>query len=123
MSARAAVVIDEFGSVQGLLTMDDLFAALVDDIQTSADVQQQIVRREDGSYLVDALLPVGEFIRYFEIAHVDEAETVGFYTLGGLLLAKAFPQTGETFRWHGFTLEVMDMDGNRIDKVMVKRVK
>jgi putative hemolysin len=117
----AAVVVDEFGTVQGLVTLSDLFAAMVGEANGGDREEKGILPREDGSYLVDALLPLDEFLHYFEVPGTDEAERTGFHTVGGLLihLARAIPKTGDQFTWQGYRLEVIDMDNNRIDKILV----
>jgi putative hemolysin len=117
-----AVVIDEFGSIEGLVTMNDLLEALVGDLATPSNEHLEIVKREDGSALVDGLLPFQEFIQHFDINNVDDSEHSGFHTLGGLILniAKRIPKTGDRFLWKGYSFEIVDMDGRRIDKVLVK---
>jgi putative hemolysin len=118
----AAVVVDEFGTVRGLVTLGDLFAAMVGEADGGNREEKGIVPREDGSYLVDALLPLDEFIHYFEVPDLVEGERTGFHTVGGLLihLAREIPKTGDQFTWHGYRLEVVDMDSNRVDKVLVE---
>jgi putative hemolysin len=117
----AAVVVDEFGTVQGLVTLSDLFTAMVGEADGGNREERAIVPREDGSYLVDALLPLDEFIHYFAVPAMAEGERTGFHTVGGLVihLARQLPQTGDQFTWHGYRLEVLDMDNNRVDKVLV----
>jgi putative hemolysin len=117
----AAVVVDEFGTVQGLVTLSDLFAAMVGEADDGSREEKGIVAREDGSYLVDGLLPLDEFIHYFEVPAAADGERNGFHTVGGLLihLAREMPKTGDQFTWHGYRLEVLDMDSNRIDKILV----
>jgi len=83
----------------------------------------EIIVREDGSFLIDALLPFDEFIDYFEIGElIDDEDRTGFHTLGGFILHlnEQIPRTGEIFIWKDFSFEVVDMDGNRIDKILVK---
>lgn len=117
----AAVVVDEFGTVQGLLTLSNLFAAMVGEVERPDQDEKGIVTRADGSCLVDALLPLEEFIHHFKVSHPDEAERGDFHTVGGLLihLAREIPKTGDRFTWQGYQLEVMDMDRTRVDKVLV----
>lgn len=119
----AAVVVDEFGTVQGVVTLQDLFMAMVGESEGGSEEEKWIVTREDGSCLVDARLPVDEFIHYFELDDVDDEDRAGFHTVGGLILdlAGRIPKTGEIFTWHTYKLEVVDMDGNRIDKLLVSQ--
>lgn len=120
-----AMVIDEFGSIEGVVTMNDLLEALVGDLASASSEHSEIFRREDGSALVDAILPFQEFIQAFQITPDDPAEYSGFHTLGGLILhiAKRIPRTGDTFTWMGYAIEIVDMDGRRIDKVLVRKLK
>jgi putative hemolysin len=119
-----AMVIDEFGSIEGLVTMNDLLEAIVGDLASGASSEHgEIVKREDGSSLVDGLIPFQEFIQHFDISLTDSSEYSGFHTLAGLILhiAKRIPHTGDIFMWMNYTLEIMDMDGRRIDKILVKK--
>jgi putative hemolysin len=80
-----------------------------------------IIQRDENSYLIDALLPFEEFLQYFEIEDVAPEDRSGFHTMGGFILhlTKQIPKTGERFEWKNFLFEVVDMDGNRIDKIMM----
>jgi putative hemolysin len=114
-------VVDEYGSLLGMVTLNDILEAIVGDIPTP-DIQDYEVReREDGSYLVDAQIPFYDFLTRFEKTewmHEGEQE---FDTLAGFILHKIerIPKTGETLEWQGFHFEIIDMDGHRIDKVLV----
>ena len=120
---RIAIVVDEFGAVQGMVTMSDLIEALLGEIDTpAAGDEVEIVKRDDNSWLIDALLSFEEFISYFDIDDVDLEDRTGFHTLGGFILhlSQQIPRTGEIFLWKNYSFEVVDMDGNRIDKILVK---
>jgi putative hemolysin len=119
-----AMVIDEFGSIEGLVTMNDLMEAIVGDLASASNEQTEIVQREDGSFLIDGLIPFQEFIHHFDISLADQSEYSGFHTLGGLILhiAKRIPRTGDRFTWMNYSFEVLDMDGRRIDKILVKKI-
>jgi putative hemolysin len=120
--AKIGVVLDEFGAVQGIVTMYDLFEALIiDHDEPDSQNEVSIVKREDGSWLIDALLPFEEFLQYFEIEDVSAEDKTGFHSLGGFILHlnKSIPRVGEKFEWRNYIFEVVDMDGNRIDKVLV----
>jgi len=97
--------------------------ALVGDISEDIEEASEIVKRDDGSYLIDAQLPFDDFIQYFNIniQESDRRELVGFNTLGGFVLhvLENIPQTGEKFNWRHFEFEVIDMDRSRIDKLLV----
>jgi putative hemolysin len=119
---KIAVVVDEYGSVQGVLTQSDLFESIVAEHDTPDEENEiSIIQRNENSYLIDALLPFEEFLQYFEIDDVDPEDRTGFHSLGGFILhlSKQIPSTGDRFFWKNYEFEVVDMDGNRIDKLMV----
>ena len=125
-NTKMAVVVDEFGSVQGILTQSDLLESIIAEHDTPDEENQtSIVQRDKNSYLVDALLPFEEFLQYFEIEDVDPSDKTGFHSLAGFILhlSKQIPTTGERFEWKNYRFEVVDMDGNRIDKLMVTIVE
>ena len=121
-NTSVALVINEYGGVQGLLTVIDIVDTLVNDVTEDLHRDQEIIRRDDGSYFVDAAVPIEEFCMYFEI-EPDPESVQDFSTVGGLVLDNAhrLPETGYTFTWYGLTIEVVDLDGARIDKVIVRR--
>jgi len=125
LHTKVGIVVDEFGAVQGMVTMSDLIDALVGEMEVSTVMEDhEIIKREDGSFLIDALLPFDEFIDFFEIGElIDDEDRTGFHTLGGFILHlnEQIPRTGEIFIWKDFSFEVIDMDGNRIDKILVKQ--
>jgi putative hemolysin len=119
---KIAVVVDEYGSVQGVLTQSDLFESIVAEHDTPDEENEiSIIQREENSYLIDALLPFEEFLQYFEIDDVATEDRTGFHSLGGFILhlSKQIPSTGDRFEWKNYEFEVVDMDVNRIDKLMV----
>jgi putative hemolysin len=116
------MVIDEYGVIQGMVTMNDLLEEIVGNIQ---DIEQpappQAVQRDDGSWLLDGMLPIEEFLELFELEG-DSIEQRGSYnTLGGFTIVQLgkIPQAADHFDWEHLRFEIMDMDGNRVDKVMV----
>lgn len=117
------IIVDEYGGTLGVVTMHDIMDALVGDISEDIEEASEIVRREDGSYLIDAQLPFDDFVQYFNIniQESERRELVGFNTLGGFVLhvLENIPQTGEKFTWRQFDFEVIDMDRSRIDKLLV----
>jgi len=120
--AKIAVVVDEYGGVQGVLTQSDLFESIVADHNTPDEENEiTIVQRDENSYLIDALLPFEEFLQYFEIEDMASEDKAGFHSLGGFILhlSKQIPSTGERFQWKNYDFEVVDMDGNRIDKLLL----
>ncbi len=117
------IIVDEYGGLLGVLTMHDIMDALVGDISEDIEEASEIVKREDGSYLIDAQLPFDDFLHYFNlnIQDSERRELVGFNTLGGFVLhvLENIPKTGEQFKWKHFEFEVIDMDRSRIDKLLV----
>jgi putative hemolysin len=119
---KMAVVVDEFGAVQGVITQLDLFESIVAEHDTPDEENEiSIIQREENSFLIDALLPFEEFLQYFEIEEVAQEDKTGFHTMGGFILhlSKQIPKTGEKFEWKNYHFEVIDMDGNRIDKILL----
>jgi putative hemolysin len=121
-----ALVLDEYGSIQGLITLNDILEAIVGDIPSS-DMPNEpvIVKREDGSWLIDGALPVEEFKKIFQIAELPQEEMGEYQTLGGFVMMymERIPLPTEHFEWSGLRFEVMDMDGHRVDKVLVMRTR
>jgi putative hemolysin len=110
------LVIDEFGGLQGLLTINDILEEIVGAMEFE---EPQATQRQDGSWLLDGMLEVDEFKDLFEftvLPHEDEYETLSGFVM--TLLGRV-PQAADNFDWNGFRFEVMDMDGRRVDKVLV----
>ena len=116
-----ALIMDEFGVLQGIVTLKDIMEAIVGEIP-SENEEPQIVKRHDGSFLIDGQCPFYNFLEYFEMS--DLYAENDYNTLSGLILEELghIPQTGEFFNWHHLQIEVVDMDGARIDKVIVKQL-
>lgn len=117
------VIVDEYGSVVGIVTMNDILDALVGDISETNEFEYEIIEREDGSFLIDAALPFDDFLSEFEIDLPNRKEYTGFDTMGGFALhiLKEIPTEGEKFYWDDFVFEVVDMDKNRVDKILVSK--
>jgi putative hemolysin len=119
---HSCFIVDEYGTLQGLITLNDILEAIVGEIPQPDVADYEIKEREDGSFLVDAQIPFYDFLTRFDKAewlHEGEHE---FDTLAGFILheLERIPQTGDKFEWKGFKFEIIDMDGHRIDKVLVK---
>jgi putative hemolysin len=114
------IITDEFGQTQGIVTMNDLLQALVGDFSDFHAEEFDFIEREDGSWLIDGQYPLAEFFRHFDLE--DVASDLRYTTLGGLVMneSRSIPQTGQIIRWMDFEIEVVDMDGARIDKVIVR---
>jgi putative hemolysin len=115
-------VVDEYGVIEGLVTINDILDGLVGDI-TDPD-EPEIVERADGSWLIDGKMAFFEFIHEFEIDSYDFSRDQ-FHSLGGFAVHKLneIPRTGDTFNWGGFHFEILDMDGNRVDKILLTRLQ
>lgn len=110
------LVIDEFGGVQGLITINDILEEIVGEIEIE---EPQATQRQDGSWLLDGMLEVDEFKEIFSLdtlPHEDEYETLSGFIMVSL---GRLPQASDRFEWHDLRFEVMDMDGRRVDKVLV----
>jgi putative hemolysin len=121
-----AIVLDEYGGVLGMVTLVDILKALVGDIPTAGDqFEPLVVRRPDGSWLIDGLMRVDELKELLEIDILPDLERVGYQTLGGMVMTQLneIPTTGQSFDWMGFSFEVIDMDGRRVDKVLIKPIQ
>lgn len=116
-----AIVIDEFGHTQGLVTMNDLLEALVGDVSDFYAEEFSFVERTDGSWLIDGQFPLPEFLSKFDLD--DLISDYPFNTLSGLILheLKTIPKPGQKMNWLNFEIEVMDMDRARIDKVLIRK--
>ncbi len=110
------LVVDEFGGLQGLLTINDILEEIVGAMEFE---EPQATQRQDGSWLLDGMLEVDEFKELFKfntLPHEDEYETLSGFTM--TLLGRV-PQPSDNFEWNGYRFEVMDMDGRRVDKLLV----
>ncbi len=117
---HSAFIVDEYGTLQGMITLNDILEAIVGDLPEQGDDDYEITERADGSFLIDAQLPFYDFLANFDKEDWmdDEQE---FDTLGGFIIhhLERIPNTGDTFEWRGFYFEIVDMDGVRIDKILV----
>ena len=116
------LVTDEYGGIEGLVTLTDLMEAIVGDLPSAEDLDEpQIIRREDGSWLLDGALDISEFKDLVQRSSLPDEISGNFHTLGGFVLhvLGRVPRAGDHFSWDGLRFEVMDMDGKRIDKVLV----
>ena len=114
-------IVDEYGSVQGMITLNDILEAIVGDIPQEEDREFEIVQRSDGSYLVDAQIPFYDFLDKFDKTEWMMEGDQEFDTLAGFIIheLKKIPTTGDKLTWKIFTIEIVDMDHHRIDKVLV----
>lgn len=119
-----ALVIDEYGALQGMVTINDILEALVGDISEDDADEYEIVKTAENEWLVDGQYPFFEFINYFEVDGPIEKE-LAFNTVAGLMLEalERFPETGEAITWHFLRLEVAEMSAMRIEKIKVSKLK
>ncbi|HYX16622.1 MAG TPA: hemolysin family protein [Nostoc sp.] len=117
-----ALVVDEYGVIQGLVTLNDIMSEIVGDVPSTDGLDHpQAVQREDGSWLLDGMLPVEEFLELFGMEEWESEERGSYQTLGGFVITHLgrIPAAADHFEWQTMRIEVMDMDGNRVDKVLV----
>jgi putative hemolysin len=114
-----AIVTDEYGQMQGIVTMNDLLEALVGDVSELYENEFSFVQRADGSWIIDGQYPLTEFLQKFDL--YDLIKDYPFNTISGLILhqIRRIPTTGDTLLWQNFEIEILDMDGARIDKVLL----
>lgn len=119
-------VVDEYGVIQGLVTLNDVLVEIVGDIPSASHADEPVaVQRDDGSWLIDGMLSVDEFLEMFEIEELSPEERGSYNTMGGLVMANLgrIPTATDKFEWQGFSFEVVDMDGNRVDKILVMPIE
>lgn len=119
---HSCFIVNEYGTLEGMITLNDILEAIVGDVPQSGQEEYEIITRQDGTYLVDAQIQFYNFLSHFEKTEWVNEDEHDFDTLAGFVLHELehIPKTGETFDWRGFQFEIIDMDGQRIDKLLVK---
>lgn len=119
----AALVIDEYGEVVGIATVNDVIEAIVGDLPGDEEEDPLMVQREDGSWLVDGMLDLDGLKILLDVDELPEEELGNFHTVGGLAMLQLgrVPRTGDVFELEGHRIEVVDMDKNRVDKLLVSK--
>ncbi|MBV6624088.1 MAG: HlyC/CorC family transporter [Rivularia sp. (in: Bacteria)] len=121
---HVALVVDEYGVIQGLVTLNDILIEIVGDVPNEEEEEEpQAVQRDDGSWLLDGMLTMDEFFELFDMEEEIESHSRDSYqTLGGLVMTHLgrIPVATDSFEWKDMRFEVMNMDGNRVDKIMVR---
>jgi magnesium and cobalt exporter, CNNM family len=118
-----ALIVDEYGDLEGLVTPSDILEALVGDIPGTGDADQRVVRREDGTWLIDGMVGLDELKQTLGLSHLT-GEDADFHTLGGYLMARLnrVPMIADRVTADGFQFEVVEMDGRRVDRVLISPV-
>lgn len=117
-----ALIIDEYGGIEGVVTLNDLMEAIVGDLPSHEDQDEpMVIQREDGSWLLDGSLGIDEIKELFDKGLLPGEDTGNFHTLGGFVMHSLghIPESGQHFTYEELRFEVMDMDGTRVDKVLV----
>ena len=121
---QMVIVVDEYGEVQGLVTLQDVLEAVTGEFKPRSQEDAWAVQREDGSWLLDGLIPLPELKDRLELKAVPEEDKGRYHTLSGLVMwvLGRLPQTGDIAQWENWRLEVVDLDGKRVDKVLASRL-
>jgi len=115
---QLAIIINEYGATQGLITLNDILGSITGDIDGET-LEPYAIQRADGSWLIEGLMPIRDFKEQFNLAELPDEDS-GFETLGGFVMHQlgTIPKEGQTFEWNNARFEVVDMDGKRIDKIL-----
>ena len=121
-SAQIVFVVDEYGEVQGMITVRDVLEAITGEFRTEADADAWAVQRHDGSWLFDGLIPTPELKDRLGLKELPEEDRGRYNTLAGMimLLLGRLPDTADSVEWEGWRFEVVDLDGKRVDKVLAE---
>ncbi|MBF2003471.1 MAG: HlyC/CorC family transporter [Synechococcales cyanobacterium C42_A2020_086] len=117
-----AIVVDEYGVIQGIVTLNDVMEVIIGDVPfADQPAEEDVIRREDGSWLLDGMLPIDEVKELLDVDEFPGEDRGSYQTLGGFVITQLghIPKSSDYFEWQKFRFEVMDMDGNRVDKVLV----
>ncbi|MDP8306007.1 MAG: hemolysin family protein [Candidatus Chlorobium antarcticum] len=122
--SQMVFVVDEYGEIQGLVTLQDMLEAVTGEFVPRNSEDSWAVQREDGSWLLDGLIPVPELKDTLELKEVPEEEKGRYHTLSGMMMwmLGRMPQTGDRMIWEHWRLEIVDLDGQRIDKVLASKI-
>jgi putative hemolysin len=117
-------VVDEYGEIQGVITLQDVLEAITGEFKTAEPEDAWAVMREDGSWLIDGLIPVPELKDRLELKELPEEDRGRYNTLAGMvmLMLGRLPQTADVVQWGGWRFEIVDMDGKRVDKVLAAKL-
>ena len=123
-AVQMVFVVDEYGEVQGVITLRDVLEAITGEFATDAPEDAWAVQREDGSWLIDGLIPVPELKDRLALKELPDEDRGRYNTLAGMvmLLLGRLPRTADVVEWGGWRFEVVDLDGKRVDKVLASRL-
>lgn len=123
--SHLALVLDEYGGIEGLVTLNDMLQALVGELPAPEEDGPMAVLREDGSWLLDGMLAASDLETVLALTADPMEDLEDYQTLGGFVMGQVgrIPEAGVHFEWNGFRFEVVDMDSRRVDKVLVKRIE
>ncbi|RYY53689.1 MAG: HlyC/CorC family transporter [Chitinophagaceae bacterium] len=118
---HSCFIVDEYGSILGMITLNDILEAIIGEMPQPDENDYEIIEREDGTFLVDAQIPFYDFLSRFEKSEWMNEGEQEFDTIAGFILHRLerIPHAGDKVDWQGFAFEIMDMDGHRIDKILV----
>lgn len=123
---HVALIVDEHGSFEGLVTHHDLSSVVLGTLPSRSEQHEEdpIVKRDDGSWLINGSLSVHDFFEYFEVSLTDDSSEHDFQTVAGFVIThlEKIPRAADNFEWNEFRFEVVDMDGNRVDKILLAKV-
>ncbi len=124
-SAQLVFVVDEYGEVQGMITVRDVLEAITGEFSNETDADSWAVQRDDGSWLFDGLIPTPELKDRLALKELPEEDRGRYNTLAGMimLLLGRLPETADSVEWEGWRFEVVDLDGKRVDKVLAQALK
>ncbi len=123
---QMALIVDEYGTIEGMVTLNDVLEAIIGNLPSLDAVEQlRVTQRGDGSWLVDGMLPLDEFKDFFHIRSLPDDKSGHFHTLGGFIMTHLgrIPVAGDHIETSGLRMEVVDMDGHRVDKVLIDRIE
>ena len=123
---HVAVVIDEYGVIQGMVTDTDILESIVGDMPANDELEEpEAIQRDDGTWLLDGMLPIDHLKRLFNIEKLPDEELADYQTVGGFIIyyLESIPISGEWFECNNLRFEVVDMDRHRVDKVLVTPVR
>ncbi len=120
-----AVLVDEFGTTQGLITINDIMEEIVGDFSMGGVSKQSAFQREDGSWLLDGRLSSVEFTNILDLKELPDEEKSLYQTLAGFMIKRLekLPEIGDKFEWENYIFEVVDMDAKRVDEILVTPIK